>query len=645
MRILVVDDEPTVGEVILSGLRRSNMEVVLALSAGEALEILTNEEIDLLVTDLIMPDMTGIELVGKLRQNARYRDLPVLMISGRADRKDIIAANELGVLGFVAKPFKPDELHRRIRSVFQERRRLLREQQVQAIWDRRQTSFNDIFTPQIVFGEPLSKIKDLWKPENRRLVTYLNNAREAIDALNQANERLDMGYVIEDNTVDIILPMVRHAAKKWIKLILLSTRCPGKPLLLVRLFTINRGSDMPIFLIYDHRDEFSDEERQNLKKMGVKLLKRGNLDKDRLKRLFDRHVVRKIRPRTKVPTPTLPTPDELRERLIEDLESMTTLPPLPLVYQRILELSRDPESDLKEWIQIIRMDPMTCAVILRHTNTLEYGFKGRIAEIDRAIVLLGKNAVAALVASEGMRQAFTDVQEQGFDLEDFWLHSLAVGFAAYILSFPLSSDTEYPAQERSFAALDLEDEVVDRLREIDLPGRLRLDYSRENPFVGGIMHDLGKGVMVHSYPGLFPLLLEELKARDWGVPMSFVEQELAGGLTHPIVGEILARSWSLDDEICDVILHHHFPEIDETFAFLIGISDIIGQALYPFPRGARFPVGPALEEGKIDSVASFLPEGFCENPLLSVEEFTTLAAAITPKVRHYTERMRQSVRP
>ena len=127
--------------------------------------------------------------------------------------------------------------------------------------------------------------------------------------------------------------------------------------------------------------------------------------------------------------------------------------------------------------------------------------------------------------------------------------------------------------------------------------------------------------------------------------MSFVEQELAGGLTHPIVGEILARSWSLDDEICDVILHHHFPEIDETFAFLIGISDIIGQALYPFPRGARFPVGPALEEGKIDSVASFLPEGFCENPLLSVEEFTTLAAAITPKVRHYTERMRQSVRP
>ena len=149
MRILVVDDEPTVGEVILSGLRRSNMEVVLALSAGEALEILTNEEIDLLVTDLIMPDMTGIELVGKLRQNARYRDLPVLMISGRADRKDIIAANELGVLGFVAKPFKPDELHRRIRSVFQERRRLLREQQVQAIWDRRQTSLDRLWrTPE-----------------------------------------------------------------------------------------------------------------------------------------------------------------------------------------------------------------------------------------------------------------------------------------------------------------------------------------------------------------------------------------------------------------------------------------------------------------------------------------------------------------
>ena len=154
---------------------------------------------------------------------------------------------------------------------------------------------------------------------------------------------------------------------------------------------------------------------------------------------------------------------------------------------------------------------------------------------------------------------------------------------------------------------------------------------------------VGKGIMAHSYPGLFPLLCEELKRNRWAVPMSFVEQEVAGGLTHTVVGEILMRKWDMDERLRDLVLHHHQPEIDDTFTFLIGIADIVGQALYPFPRDAEYPLASALEEGTLKEARRFLPEGFFEQPLLSVEEFTTLAGAVAPRVKYLTEKMRLSV--
>lgn len=157
------------------------------------------------------------------------------------------------------------------------------------------------------------------------------------------------------------------------------------------------------------------------------------------------------------------------------------------------------------------------------------------------------------------------------------------------------------------------------------------------------MHDIGKAVIVQAYPGLFPLLLAELEKNSWNSSMLSVEQAVTGGLTHPVVGEILAREWGLEDELCQVILHHHQPDADSSFNFLTGIADIVGQALYPFPGGPGHPVAQALQEGALRSVSQFLPAGFCDNPLLSPEEFTALAAAISPVVKDLTQSMRRSI--
>lgn len=644
MKILLLEDEKAVGELILSYMREWKMDAALVQTPHEALERLKTEDIDLLITDQLLPEMTGTNLVKKLHGTSKYQDLDVLMISSQADKQAIIEANEAGITNFMAKPLQPDELKKRLFTIRKTQQQQTRQQQICKVWKARKVSMHDIFSPHIVFGEPLSKSADLSKPTNRHLVPYLSECCEIIDELNESDIALQLGYVIEDNTADIIVPLVRHAAKKWIRLILISTQCPGKPILLVRLFTINGRNDyMPVVLVYDQPGDLDIDERKGLRRLGVKILKRSSLDRERLEKLIRRHLGKKKRRRTKKDVEQ-PTPEEaLRCRILTDLEAMTSLPILPQVYQRILELDRDPDSDIQRWIQAVQLDPMTCAVVFRTANSPSYGFKGRITDIGRAVILLGKDAIRNLVASQSMLEMFKEVQEQGFNLNDFWHHNLAVGYAAYILGYPLDAELAQATHGKEIGAMKLDPEVEQLLRRIDLPARLELDYTHEVPFIGGIMHDLGKGAMVQSYPGLFSMLLVELQKANWNTSMLSVEQELTGGLTHTVVGEIIARQWGLDEGLCQVILHHHQPASDHSFSLLISLADAIGQILYPFPKGPHNPLARALETGNLSEASPFLPAGFFDNPLLSPKEFTALTKAIAPKVRYYTEQMSQSI--
>ena len=84
-------------------------------------------------------------------------------------------------------------------------------------------------------------------------------------------------------------------------------------------------------------------------------------------------------------------------------------------------------------------------------------------------------------------------------------------------------------------------------------------------------------------------------------------------------------------------------EIDDTFTVLIGIADVIGQFLHPFPKRPHHPLAQAFEDNDLRSASAFLPADFLDNPLLSPKEFTALARAIAPKVRYYTDKMSQSI--
>ncbi len=113
-RVLVVDDEEMVREVVARYLERDGFTVVQASDGAEALAALKESLPDLVVLDLMLPKVEGVEVLREIRKRGR---LPVILLSARAEESDRVAGLELGADDYVVKPFSPRELAARVRSV------------------------------------------------------------------------------------------------------------------------------------------------------------------------------------------------------------------------------------------------------------------------------------------------------------------------------------------------------------------------------------------------------------------------------------------------------------------------------------------------------------------------------------------------
>lgn len=113
-RILVVDDEPTVREVVAGYLRRDGHAVSEAADGPAALALLESEPPDLVVLDMMLPGVNGLDILRRIRQTG---DMPVIMLTARAEESDRVAGLELGADDYVVKPFSPRELAARVNGV------------------------------------------------------------------------------------------------------------------------------------------------------------------------------------------------------------------------------------------------------------------------------------------------------------------------------------------------------------------------------------------------------------------------------------------------------------------------------------------------------------------------------------------------
>ena len=112
--ILVVDDEPQIVRLVRAYLEEAGFRVVTASDGEQALYVARHEKPDLVVLDVLMPRMDGLEFTRRIR---RERDVPIIMLTARAEETDRIVGLELGADDYITKPFSPREVVARVRAV------------------------------------------------------------------------------------------------------------------------------------------------------------------------------------------------------------------------------------------------------------------------------------------------------------------------------------------------------------------------------------------------------------------------------------------------------------------------------------------------------------------------------------------------
>ena len=113
MKILIVDDEPSIAEVVSAYAKRYGYETLIASDGLEALEIFEREDIDLIVLDLMLPKLNGEEVCRAIREKS---SVPIIMLTAKTGESDVVSGFDLGANDYVPKPFSPRVLMARIRA-------------------------------------------------------------------------------------------------------------------------------------------------------------------------------------------------------------------------------------------------------------------------------------------------------------------------------------------------------------------------------------------------------------------------------------------------------------------------------------------------------------------------------------------------
>src|SRR5205823_9224699 len=141
-RVLIVDDDPDIQGLVSYNLSQAGFRVTNAVTGSAALESVRGQPPDLIILDIMLPDLDGLEVCRTLRQRASSRRIPIIMLTARTEESDRVVGFELGADDYVMKPFSPRELVLRVKSIFrrvgEDRTDVLRVGKIQLFAQRRQ---------------------------------------------------------------------------------------------------------------------------------------------------------------------------------------------------------------------------------------------------------------------------------------------------------------------------------------------------------------------------------------------------------------------------------------------------------------------------------------------------------------------------
>ncbi len=278
-------------------------------------------------------------------------------------------------------------------------------------------------------------------------------------------------------------------------------------------------------------------------------------------------------------------PDEI----LKKLDSIKDIPTLPTIIFELNELLQDPNTPITEISDIIEKDQAMSLRVLKLVNSAFYGIHKEVNDIGNAIVLLGFNTVRNAIVSLGVINSFLGIKAlEGFDIRDFWKHSLAVA----VVSKSLAEKTKIA--------------------------------SPDSCFVGGLLHDIGKVILAQYFQDLFEKVWNAAKREN----ISFYEAEKQEiSIDHAIIGAHLATNWELPENFIDVIRWHHDVRNDtesKKMILIIYLSDIIVNSYNSDPDGnidlsLMHPAASKFLKKQLGDVDSWFDE--IENDIQSSYQF------------------------
>jgi len=206
-QILVIEDERPIREMIAFGLRRAGFEVREAEDCRSARAELADRRPDLLLVDWMLPDMSGLELTRQLKRDRETRELPIIMLTARADEPDKVSGLEGGADDYVTKPFSPRELVARINAVLRRTGASGAEETVEF-----EGLKLDQASHRVLVGERTVALG----PTEYRMLEFFMTHPERVYSREQLLDRVWGGNVyVEERTIDVHIRRLRKALEEF----------------------------------------------------------------------------------------------------------------------------------------------------------------------------------------------------------------------------------------------------------------------------------------------------------------------------------------------------------------------------------------------------------------------------------------------
>jgi two-component system, OmpR family, phosphate regulon response regulator PhoB len=202
-QILIVEDEKPIREMIAFGLRRAGFDVFEAEDCKSARARIADRRPDLLLVDWMLPDMSGLELTRALKKDKKTREVPVILLTARAEEQDKVSGLDGGADDYVTKPFSPRELVARIQAVLRRSAPAGGEEIV-----RMAELTLDTAGHRVSVGDQTVPLG----PTEYRLLSFFMTHPERVYTRNQLLDRVWGGNVyVEERTVDVHIRRLRKA--------------------------------------------------------------------------------------------------------------------------------------------------------------------------------------------------------------------------------------------------------------------------------------------------------------------------------------------------------------------------------------------------------------------------------------------------